>query len=134
MAGVTNLNQMLRHLDPILHPQELAFCTLPSDEDPEFEHCLAMFREEEGVTLVLPALVARESNYAFTGTYRRITLQVHSSLDAVGLTAAFSKALTEVGISANVIAAFYHDHIFVPSADAERAMQALIELRDTALS
>lgn len=134
MAGMTNLNEMLRHLNPVLHPQELVFCTLSSFDDQVFEQCLAMFREEEGVTLVLPASVAKESHYAFDGTYRRITLQVHSSLDAVGLTAAFSKALTEEDISANVIAAFYHDHIFVPSLDAERAMKALLRLRDAAFS
>jgi hypothetical protein len=59
---------------------------------------------------------------------RQITLKVHSSLEAVGLTAAFSRALTEAGISANVVAAYYHDHIFVPATDAERAIEALRQL------
>jgi hypothetical protein len=54
-----------------------------------------------------------------------ISLDVHSSLEAVGLTAAFATALGNEGISANVIAAYYHDHIFVPTADAERAVAAL---------
>jgi len=49
-------------------------------------------------------------------------------LDAVGLTAAFSKALTEVNISANVIAGYYHDHIFVAKRDEDKAMKALIGL------
>ena len=59
---------------------------------------------------------------------RQITLKVHSSLEAIGLTAAMSRALMEAGISANVVAAYYHDHIFVPAADAERAVEALRQL------
>ena len=61
--------------------------------------------------------------------YRLITLNVHSSLDAVGLTAAFSAKLTEKNISANVIAAYYHDHIFVPKEKAEQALNAILELQ-----
>lgn len=59
---------------------------------------------------------------------RQVTLTVHSSLEAVGLTADFSHALTKAGISANVVAANYHDHILVPAADAERAVEALRQL------
>jgi len=33
-----------------------------------------------------------------------------------------------MGISANVIAGFYHDHLFVPSDDADKAVAALLEL------
>jgi hypothetical protein len=65
---------------------------------------------------------------SYDGIFRRITLQVHSSLSAVGLTAAVSGQLAKAGISANVIAASHHDHIFVPSADTDRAMLALAAL------
>jgi uncharacterized protein len=57
-----------------------------------------------------------------------ITLTVHSALEAVGLTAAFSKALADVNISCNVVAGYYHDHIFVPQQDAEKAMAVLESL------
>jgi uncharacterized protein len=67
-------------------------------------------------------------NIFYAATYAWITLTVHSSLEAVGLTAAVSKALTEENISCNVVAAFFHDHIFVPVKDAERAMNALQRL------
>lgn len=57
--------------------------------------------------------------------FRGITLTIHSSLDAVGITAAVSTKLAEQGISANVIAAYYHDHIFVQAEKAELAIEAL---------
>ncbi|MDG1438394.1 MAG: ACT domain-containing protein, partial [Emcibacteraceae bacterium] len=63
--------------------------------------------------------------FEYEGIYKKITLNVHSSLEAVGLTAAFSNALTQAGISANVIAGYYHDHIFVPVNDVQKAMVAL---------
>jgi len=53
---------------------------------------------------------------------------VHSSLEALGLTAAVSAALTEAHISCNVLAGFHHDHLLVPVADADRALEILHEL------
>jgi uncharacterized protein len=77
----------------------------------------------------LEAIQNQVPNLIASGTlFRRIILQVHSSLDAVGLTAAVSSKLTERGISANVIAAFYHDHIFIPAERAHEAVEALREL------
>ena len=61
----------------------------------------------------------------FEEVFKKITLQVHSSLEAVGITAAVSTALTKKGISANVIAAYYHDHMFVPSSKSNSALDAL---------
>ena len=58
--------------------------------------------------------------YSFVAAW--ITLTVHSLLEAVSLTAAFSGALANEGISCNVVAAFYHDHIFVDKAYAGKAM------------
>ncbi|MEJ0055611.1 MAG: ACT domain-containing protein [Bacteroidota bacterium] len=57
-----------------------------------------------------------------------ITLTVHSSLEAIGMTAAFSKALAEESISCNVVAATYHDHIFVGKKDLEKAMAAIMKI------
>ncbi|MGK0170517.1 MAG: hypothetical protein ACI9W2_002243, partial [Gammaproteobacteria bacterium] len=64
----------------------------------------------------------------FESVFRRITLTVHSSLDTIGLTAAVSSKFAEHGVSANVIARYYHDHIFVQSECAEHAIAALSEL------
>ena len=78
--------------------------------------------------MILPKEKADSLNLPYATTFAWITLTVHSSLEAVGLTAAVSKSLTEANISCNVVAAFHHDHIFVPVKDAERAMNELQKL------
>lgn len=83
------------------------------------------FQEKEGLTLVLSAESATQAYLPFEAKFKQITLTVHSSLEAVGLTAAISDKLTQHNISANVIAAYYHDHIFVPADKASAAMIAL---------
>ncbi len=73
----------------------------------------AIIIEDEGVTNIMKLQDAEGLSYI--GRSRWITLQLHSSLAAVGLTAAFSRALSDHYISCNVLAGFYHDHILVPS-------------------
>lgn len=80
--------------------------------------------------MVLERSIADSKGVAYEYVARWITLVVHSSLEAVGLTAAFGKALTEANISANVIAGYYHDHIFVEKKDADRAISVLSEMSD----
>jgi len=93
---------------------------------------VAAFAEDEGLTLVIPRTLADARGVAYDGVFRVVTLQVHSSLAAVGLTAAVATALTEHGISANVVAAYYHDHVFVPAERAEEAAQVLRALARSA--
>ena len=88
------------------------------------EHALATFRETEGTTLIVPWERAEEFDVC-SEPMARITLNIHSSLEAVGLTAAVSQALASEAISANVVAGFYHDHIFVPQTAGERAVACL---------
>lgn len=88
----------------------------------------AIITEKEGFSLILEKKVAERNRIAFTGVYKRITLNVHSSLDAYGLTAAVSTKLANSGISANVVAAYYHDHVFIQRGKAEEAMKLLKEL------
>jgi hypothetical protein len=123
MTGETDLAALLRGLDPALDPQRWAFAALDGPAPPD---ALMTFREEEGPCAILPAPPGAPA-------FRRITLRVHSSLDAVGLTAAVSARLTAAGIPANVVAALRHDHVFVPEADAERALAALRALSREAL-
>jgi hypothetical protein len=123
------LSDMLCALDPHLLPEEFAFCTVPYSRQAEFSGLspLASFREEEGQTLVVDTGSADGAGLDYDGAFRCITLGVNSSLGAVGLTAAVTTCLARRGISANVIAAYHHDHIFVPSGRADEALAALQE-------
>jgi hypothetical protein len=108
--------------------EEFVFCTVPGDVSDYLElNPLATFRENEGLTLVLTKKAASNAGLSFESTFKQITLTVHSSLDAVGLTAAVASKLASKGISANIIAAYYHDHIFVPTEKAAHALSALKE-------
>lgn len=128
MSGITELDQLLKSMRPALLQPEFVFCTVVGDLDQYLSLApIATFIEAEGLTLVLDKSVAESAGLSFEGTYRQITLTVHSSLEAVGLTAAISTKLAEKSISANVIAAYYHDHIFVPSTKAQAALEALHE-------
>jgi hypothetical protein len=94
---------------------------------------VAVIREQEGVTLILPLDIARDSGLPCDLPMRQITLTVHSALEGVGLTAAFSAELARHNIPSNVIAGYYHDHIFVPAGRARDAMTALGALSDNCL-
>ena len=130
MTGEKELEKLLVSISPELLNGEYVFCTFNnahygdhSDLEP-----LASFREVKGLTLVVPKVHADEHDLSYESVFRCITLTVHSSLDAVGLTAAISTKLAEHSISANVVAAYYHDHIFVPAGRSEQAMVALGDL------
>lgn len=130
MTGETNLQLLLREMRPILHPGEYVFCVIPDKNIINDVTFIGLFREAEGWTVVLAREVADDLGLSYSFIASWITLTVHSALEAVGLTAAFAKALAEVNISCNVVAGFYHDHLFVPKADAEKAMKALQNLKE----
>ena len=117
MGGERDLSRLLAALDPRLFPERYSFATTdqPTLQDGDF----AIIRETEGLMAIKPDPA---------GEWARISLGVHSSLDAVGLTAALSTRLAEAGISANIVAANYHDHIFVQWDRREEALAALRSL------
>lgn len=125
MAGETNLQKLLKEMKPELNEGECVYCLADTKEQAVSLDPLCYFLEKEGVTMILSKEKADAMNIPYSTTCAWITLTVHSSLEAVGLTSAFSKALTDANISCNVVAAFYHDHIFVPTKDATRAMKVL---------
>lgn len=128
MSGITDLETLLREMRPDLRAGEYVFCSVPVDAPGWFSlKPLGFFREDEGVTLIVEKTEADKAGLSYGPVMRCITLTVHSALEAVGLTAAVAVALTRHGISANVVAAYHHDHIFVPADDAERALAALAE-------
>ncbi|MBN1417031.1 MAG: ACT domain-containing protein [Bacteroidales bacterium] len=128
MQGETDLKTILKALTPTRNKGEYVFCTVSGEKEINSDDILGSFREAEGLTVILKRSVADSYGLPYNGIFSWITLNVHSSLDAVGLTAAVSKALAEENISCNMVAANYHDHIFVPLKDAERAMKVLRQL------
>ena len=117
MAGEQNLEKLLKDMSPELIDGEYVFCTFSNSQYGDYSELnpIAFIRETEGLSLVIPKSKADEFGYRYESVFKGITLNIHSSLDAVGLTAIFSNKLSEYGISANVIAGYYHDHIFVQS-------------------
>ena len=124
-TGESDLLTLIAQMSPSLDGQVWAFVSV-DDVSSEYvaEHALATFRETEGTTLIVPWERAEEFDVC-SEPMARITLSIHSSLEAVGLTAAVSQALASEAISANVVAGFYHDHIFVPQTSGERAVACL---------
>ena len=120
-SGERDLDTLIRHMNPVLDPVEYVYA---STGDPISEG-ICSFREAEGITSILPRLDAGRLGIAFTYPCRRITLTVHSSLEAVGLLAAVATILAKHGISVNAVSAYYHDHLFVRTEDAARALELL---------
>jgi len=129
VAGETNLKKLLHFMSPVLINGDFVFCTLKNSRYGDYADArpIASFEETEGLTLVLLKDAADSLGLPYEGIFRCITLGVHSSLEAVGLTAAVAGVLAENGIAANMIAAYFHDHVFVQANIAERAVGLLLE-------
>lgn len=128
MSGEKDLQKLLKHMQPVLNTGEYVFSVTKNIDGVLRSDTLFEFKEAEGTTVVLEKekAILLKLKYQFTCSW--ITLKIHSSLDAVGLTAAFSSALTTHNISCNVVAGFYHDHIFVDTKDTTKAMEVLTSL------
>lgn len=123
MAGETDLARMLATLDVERRPGTFAFVT---GDHPEFAAvAAARIEEAEGTTWVVPIDVARNAGIGVEFEAAWLTLTVHSALEAVGLTAAFSRALGDGDIPCNVLAGYHHDHLLVPVARVDDAIAAL---------
>ena len=128
-SGETDLAKLIAGMEPILDAETYVFVTVPAETDVPVKP-LMRFSEAEGDTLILSVRDAAQAGISNDARFRRITLTVHSALEAVGLTAAFATALGAAEIPANVVAGYYHDHIFIPEDMAERAVEALRRLAD----
>jgi hypothetical protein len=130
MSGEKDLEKLLKSMKPLHNAGEYVFCEIQSLENINLEEITMLFREKEGITLILKKEIADKLNFNYSFIASWITLTVHSSLKAVGLTATFSKVLADDKISCNVVAAFYHDHIFVDKKDTKKAMLILNQLSE----
>ena len=104
------------------------FCTVHKLDSIDQQNIIGLFKEDEGTAITIEQKLADQLKLDYSFVAAWITLTVHSSLGAVGLTAAFSAALAKENISCNVVAAFYHNHIFVNKTDAGAAMKILNKL------
>ncbi len=125
MPGEKDLQLLLKTMQPQLNAGEFVFCAISDLTPINSADILMTFKEAEGFTIITSKETADQLQLSYSYIASWITLTVHSSLEAVGLTAAFSNALAAEGISCNVVAAFYHDHIFVDKKDANKAMEIL---------
>ncbi|MBP6180941.1 ACT domain-containing protein [Flavobacterium sp.] len=125
MSGEKDLEKLLKTMKPEHIIGEYVFCSIHDLTNLNLDDIIMTFKEQEGTTIIIKKELADilKIEYSFIASW--ITLTVHSSLEAVGLTAAFSNALSQDGISCNVVAAFYHDHIFVDKKDINKAMEIL---------
>lgn len=124
MNGKTQLAEIIAELQPSLSATPYVFCSLKNGSYGDLAEAepLACIREEEGLSVVIPQPQADRLHLSYDGVFQCLTLRVHSSLQSVGLSALLTKELAARGISANIIAGHYHDHLLVP---AERASEAL---------
>lgn len=126
MEPVSDRDAMIRGMRPELRPGRFVFA---ASEDAELlAQAVGSFREAEGMSLILPVEVAEGAGLPVDVPMRQVMLGVFSALDGVGLTAAVAAALAERGIACNMVAAFRHDHAFVPEERAEEAVEVLLAL------
>ena len=129
MSGEMNLPVLLGSMDPVLSDEGYVFHSMPADyHDLILIKPWAIITEKEGLTIIIDNNSATLNGIPILGIFKRITLNIHSSLNAVGLTAVVSTKLAAAGISANVVAGFYHDHVFVQEHRADEALRILCAL------
>ena len=127
MSGKRDLSRLISSMRPELAPGRFVFATIPHGQGiPAGLAPVMLFREAEGTTLIVTAEEAAQAGLAGIFPCRQITLTVHSALDAVGFLAAVTARLAAAGISTNAVAAYHHDHLFVPEHRAAEAV-ALLE-------
>lgn len=131
MPGEESLEKLLSFMNPRLDENEFVFCSFNGSDFGEYTYLLptAAVLEDEGISLVVSKDKADKHNLKYGTVFKKITLTVHSSLDAVGLTAIVSGKLSEKGIPANMTTGLYHDHIFVPVQRAEEALDVLSKIK-----
>ncbi|MEO8769641.1 MAG: ACT domain-containing protein [Ferruginibacter sp.] len=125
MTGEKDLNKLIRSMKPKHVQGEYVFCTIPDPEKININEIILLFKEDEGYTIIIKKELADQLKLEYSFIAAWISLTIHSSLEAVGLTATFSSALASENISCNVVAGVYHDHLFVDKKDVTKAMEVM---------
>ncbi len=130
MHGEVDLNVLLRTMEPVLHSSTFVFhSSALSFADALAYDPILLFKENEGTALILKKEKADDEGLNYHYVSRMITLNVHSSLEAVGFLAAITAHLAKAGISVNPVSAHFHDHLFVPEERANDAMHILNNIK-----
>lgn len=133
MAGEMDLAKMLESLTVSVRPEPYVLVALPAEETPPplGNGVAAVIEEAEGPTVIATLSRAAHEEWPHDFVASWLTLDIHSALEAVGLTATFSRQLGRAGIPCNVIAGFYHDHILVPVDKTDAAVDVIEALSTT---
>jgi len=126
--AITNLSLLLKNANPQHIPGTYVFVSLQNPSLYLIDKSTMTFKEKEGTTLIVSKEIAKQENIPFKSEFSWIMMEINSDLEAVGFTAAFSTELTKHGISCNVVAGYFHDHLFVPFAKVDEALQVLSNL------
>ena len=121
-------DEILKKINPKILDGEYIFCSFKNSVYGDHLHLMPIFsfQEDEGLTLIILKEHADKNKIQYDNTFKCISLGFNSSLTSVGLTAALSSKLAKSGVSANMAAGYFHDHIFVPSKSSEKAMKILL--------
>jgi hypothetical protein len=128
MGGETNLDALLRTMSAKLSDGLYVFATLADGRIPDGIHPRMLFQEAEGMTLILLKEEAEACDLPYEFPCRMITLEVHSSLEAVGFLARITTALARHEMGVNPVSGYFHDHLFVPDGREHDALAVLKEL------
>ena len=131
MSGITNLQETLNSLKVICDDVEYSFASIKDENLIDRDAILATFHENGQLAIIGPKEYLDSQRIESEGPYAKLTIDVHTSLELVGLTAVMATKLAENGISANVVAAFYHDHVFVQYKLKDKAKELLEDLKSS---
>lgn len=127
MYGERNLDALRSRMSPTLNSETFVYCSFDDGAVPAGLAPICTFREREAMTAIVPKAQAQVHGIAYQFECAMITLNVHSSLEAIGFLAVVTQALARERIPCNVVSAYFHDHLFIPVADRERALKVLAE-------
>lgn len=131
MSGLTDLRETLNSIQVSCDNIKYGFASIKDKTLIDRDSVLSTFHENGQLAVVAPKHYLDSKGIENEGPYAKLTIEVHTSLELVGLTAVMATKLAEHGISANVIAAFYHDHVFVQYGLKDKAKQLLEDLKSS---